>query len=116
MGAEEAVVEWEDDWGRGRGGRTAVAREGRMVKAEWATKKERGFQEVESKEAHVSAVYQKQANTQAHSVPLCKAPPSFLLPPVNPSQHHQAGRASFWYFLSLCSAIYIISCSEMSLW
>lgn len=34
MGAEEAAVEWEDDWGRGRGGRTAVVREGRMVEAE----------------------------------------------------------------------------------
>lgn len=27
--------EGEDDWGRGRGGRTAVAREGRMVEARW---------------------------------------------------------------------------------
>lgn len=48
-------------------------------------------------------------------VPLCKAPPTFLLPPVNPSQHYQAGRAfnpSFWLFLSLWPAIYIIFCSE----
>lgn len=37
-------MEREDDWGRGRGGRTAVVREGRMVEARWVTqKKERGF-------------------------------------------------------------------------
>lgn len=40
-------VEGEDDWGRGRGGRTAVAREGRMVEVRWAvqgkkTKREGG--------------------------------------------------------------------------
>lgn len=45
----------EDDWGRGRGGRTAVAREGRMVEAKWVgQRKKRGtgkdVREVESKE------------------------------------------------------------------
>lgn len=32
-------MEREDDWGRGRGGRTAVVREGRMVEARWVTQK-----------------------------------------------------------------------------
>lgn len=31
----------EDDWGRGRGGRTAVAREGRMVEARWGAKEKK---------------------------------------------------------------------------
>lgn len=61
------MEEREDDWGRGRGGRTAVVREGRMVEAEQLTqrKKERkGFQKVVSKEGHVPAFYQRRANTQ----------------------------------------------------
>lgn len=33
--------EGEDDWGRGRGGRTAVAREGRMVEARWVQHKKK---------------------------------------------------------------------------
>ena len=39
--------EGEDDWGRGRGGRTAVAREGRMVEAEWADQREKTKREGE---------------------------------------------------------------------
>lgn len=58
-------MEWEDDWGRGRGGRTAVVREGRMVEAEWLTRgKEGRSQEAGSKEAHTPACNQRRANTQ----------------------------------------------------
>lgn len=36
-------MEGGDDWGRGRGGRTAVVREGRMVEARWVgQRKKRG--------------------------------------------------------------------------
>lgn len=34
-------MEGEDDWGRGRGGRTAVAREGRMVEAKWVCQRKK---------------------------------------------------------------------------
>lgn len=35
-------MEREDDWGRGRGGRTAVVREGRMMEARWVTQRKKG--------------------------------------------------------------------------
>lgn len=46
----EREGEGEDDWGRGRGGRTAVAREGRMVEVRWEGQKKKKKRERGKKE------------------------------------------------------------------